>query len=98
MTYCKDEVCMLQRLDENIKLLIAKYEAQLERAENAESELEKCRRSLQVASERNKKLEEKIDSLSLRNVFTSSATESSQAKARIDGLIQEVDRILAMLQ
>lgn len=89
---------MLQSLEDNIKLLIAKYEAQVERSENLETELEKCRRELVAASEKNRKLEEKIDNLSLRNVFTSSASDSSQAKAKIDGLIQEVDKLLAMLQ
>ena len=43
-------------------------------------------------------LEEKIDNLSLRTVFTSSRDDNAQAKAQIDSLINEIDRALAMLK
>lgn len=89
---------MIQDLQNNLEKLISAYETERSRAAKAEAELEQCRKSLADTKEKNKKLEEKIDDLSLRSVFTSSAADNSQAKVRIDRLINEIDKALALLQ
>lgn len=92
------DCCMVQNLQENLEKLICAYETQKARANKAEAELEQCNRKLADISDKNKQLEEKIDNLSLRSVFTSSQTDNGQAKARIDRLIKEIDNALALLK
>lgn len=89
---------MLENIQNNLEKLISAYETQMQRADKAETELEGCRKSLTLAQEKIKELEEKIDNLSLRTVFTSSRDDNAQAKAQIDSLINEIDRALAMLK
>lgn len=89
---------MLENIQNNLEKLISAYETQLQRADKAETELEGCKTSLKVAEDKIKELEEKINNLSLRTVFTSSRDDNAQAKAQIDSLINEIDRALAMLK
>ena len=89
---------MIQDLQANLEKLISAYETQKGRADRAEAELEECRKTLEDTKEKNKQLEEKIDNLSLRSVFTSSPADGRDAKARIDRLIKEIDNALALLQ
>lgn len=89
---------MIDVLQNNIEKLISAYETQKARAIRVEAELDACRKALEDARGKNNKLEEKIDSLSLRDVFTSSTADSGMAKARIDRLIKEIDKALALLQ
>ena len=89
---------MLQDLESNIKKLISAYETQKIRADKLEAELLKCGKTVETAENKIKQLEDKVDSLSLRSVFASSIGENSEAKARIDSLINEIDKALALLQ
>lgn len=90
--------CMLQDIRENMEKLIAAYETQRSRADSLEAELEKYRKQSETAKVKITELEDKIDNLGLRNVFSSESVDNSQAKARIDQLIAKIDSCLEMLQ
>ena len=88
---------MLQDIQENIEKLIAAYEKERGRADALEAELEKCRTQLGAAQIKVKVLEDKVDKLGLRNVFSSEGTDNKEAKAQIDKLIKRIDACLEML-
>lgn len=90
--------CMLEELQNNLNILISAYETQKERADKAEKELKRCRARFEEANTKVKELEGNIGNLSLKNVFTSSSTDKTEAKARIDKLIKEIDTALALLK
>lgn len=89
---------MLEQLQNNLEQLIAAYEAQRERADRLEAEVEKYKKAGEVADNRIKELEDKVDNLSLRSVFVPVAGAGNDARAKIDSLIEEIDKALAMLQ
>lgn len=89
---------MLQDLEKNISALIAAYEQQRGLSDRLQKELEANRGQLEAAKVKIKELEDKVDSLQLRNAFTSSTAGNSGAKAEIDSLIREIDAALELLQ
>ena len=89
---------MLEELQNNLQILISAYETQKARADKAEKELEKCRAGIEEANTKVKELEGNIGNLSLKNVFTSSSADRTEAQARIDKLIKEIDTALALLK
>lgn len=89
---------MLQDLENNLKTLISAYEEQKCKADRLERDFDALRKQYETARLKIKELEDKVDSLNLRNAFTSSAGENSEAKARIDALIGKIDDALELLQ
>lgn len=89
---------MLQNLENNLKTLISAYEEQKFKADRLEKDFAAVRNQYETARLKIKELEDKVDSLNLRNAFTSSAGENSEAKARIDALIAKIDDALELLQ
>lgn len=89
---------MLEQLQKNIGILISKYETQKTRADKLESELEKYRKSSEVAEEKIKELEDKVDKLSLKSAFSPTEGGNEDARLKIDRLIKEIDAALALLQ
>ena len=89
---------MVQALQENIEKLISAYEAEKARADRVEAEAEKLKRQYEAARKKNVELEEKVEDLSLRCVFADGASDNSQARERIDGLIREIDSALELLK
>lgn len=90
--------CMLQDFENNLKTLISAYEEQKFKADRLEKDFAAIRNQYETARLKIKELEDKVDSLNLRNAFTSSAGENSEAKARIDALIGKIDDALELLQ
>jgi len=89
---------MIQTLQNNIETLISAYETQKARAERLSSDFEKLKKQYDGSLEKINELEEKLDSLSLRSVFTGGATDNAEARAKIDELIREIDSALELLQ
>lgn len=89
---------MLQSLENNINALVAAYETQKNRADVLEKELQSVRASEEEARNKVKELEEKVDSLSLRSVFTNTSGENTEAKRKVQMLIEQIDKALELLK
>lgn len=89
---------MLQNLENNIHTLIAAYEAQKKRADDLQKELDSMRASQEEAKKKVKELEGENDSLSLRSAFIGEAADKTQARRKVQSLIEQIDRALELLK
>jgi len=89
---------MIQDIQANIEKLVAAYESKAARCEVLERELGKCRSAEDAYKNRIKELEDRVDNLDLKSVFTYSGTDNSRSAEAIDNLIKEIDAALALLQ
>lgn len=89
---------MIQDIQANIEKLIAAYESKAARCEALQRELDRCRSAEDAYKKRIKELEDRVDNLDLRSVFTYSGADNSRSREAIDSLIKEIDAALALLQ
>jgi len=89
---------MIQDLQTNIEKLVAAYEAKAARCESLEKELQKCRNAEDAYRKRITELEDRVDNLDLKSVFSYSGADNSRSREAIDSLIKEIDAALALLQ
>ena len=90
---------MLSNLQQNLEKLIGAYEVQKQKSQELQEELDNCKSKLESAKEKIYKLEEEIGILKERTVFLPSTPGNySTAKAKVDALIEEIDKALALLQ
>ena len=87
---------MLEEIKSNIARLVARYEAEKQRADRlaarlAESE-EKCLKYKEQITD----LNQQIDNLELLRAFQ--AADPNESKARISKLIKEIDRCIKLLE
>lgn len=89
---------MLENVRQNITRLIAAYESAVE--ENAElrqrvgrmdAELTSCKETIRT-------LNDQINSLKLKDAFTSSSADTEEAKKKIDRMIRELDKCIALME
>lgn len=81
----------------DIYTLISLYEKADKDCEKARKELRQKEERLEEYKEQIKELEKKIDNLRLRNAFLS-ASGDGEAKEKIDRLIREIDKCIALLE
>jgi len=89
---------MLENFQQNINILISKYETEKARADKLDEELKQYKRKSENAEKKINELEDKVDSLSLRSAFSPLEGGNNDAKIKIDRLIKEIDAALALLQ
>jgi len=89
---------MVKDIQSNIEKLVAAYEAKAARCETLEKELAKCRNAEDTYKKRITELEDRVDNLDLKSVFSYSGTDNSRSREAIDSLIKEIDAALALLQ
>lgn len=81
----------------DIYILISMYEKAERECETARKELQRKEEMMEEYREQIKELERQIDSLKLKNAFLS-ASGDEEAKEKIDSLIREIDRCIALLE
>lgn len=87
---------MLEDIQDKITKLIALYEGERQRAETLSKELSESRNTLQEQQKQIAELKKKIEYLQLQNAFASGGVP--EAKNRIDSLIKEIDKCIALLE
>lgn len=87
---------MLEDVRSNIEQLIARYEAVKAENEKLRQELLACKETGNAQKARIMELEEEISSLLLSQAFN--AAPGSDAKARLDSLIKEIDKCISALE
>lgn len=81
----------------DIFTLISLYEKAERECEAVRKELHQKEERLKEYKEQIDKLEKQIDSLQLKNAFLSTSGDG-EAKEKIDSLIREIDRCIALLE
>ena len=88
---------MLEGVKSNFERLVALYEAQKQRAEALSSKLAQCESENKSYKEQMTDLNRQIDILKLSGAFTGSG-DGSQARERLDKLIRDIDKCIALLE
>ena len=87
---------MLEELRTNIEQLIARYEAVKAENESLRRELLSCKETADAQKAKMMEMESEISTLLLSQAF--SAAPGSDAKAKIDSLIKEIDKCISALE
>ena len=89
---------MLETVKQKITRLIAAYETEKTDRTRLSSELEQSKILNEIYRKRISELERQIDNLKLTEAFMGTGTDNSQAKNKIDSIIKEIDRCIALIQ
>jgi cell division septum initiation protein DivIVA len=88
---------MLDAIRQNIKRLIAAYEAERMERIRLQAKLEQSRIENETCRKQIIELERQIDNLKLREAFRSSGS-NPEARKKIDSLIKEIDRCISLME
>ena len=88
---------MLEDLKKNFDRLAALYEKERQRAGELDSSLNRCKAEIEAYKEQINDLKKQIDSRKLTDAFTAGG-ENTAAKERIDRLIREIDKCIALIE
>lgn len=89
---------MLENIKNNIERLIALYEGERQERLRLAGELDKSRGEIDAYKKQISELERQVDNLKLTEAFTSPSGGNAVAKERIDKLIREIDKCIALLE
>ena len=89
---------MLNAIRQNIKRLIAAYEAERMERIRLQAELEQSRIENETCRKQIIELERQIDNLKLTEAFKASSGNSPEARKKIDSLIKEIDRCISLME
>lgn len=87
---------MLENIRKDIEQLIARYEAVKVENQNLRQELQACKEAGIAQKAKIMELESEVSSLLLSQAFN--AAPGSDAKAKLDSLIKEIDKCISMLE
>ena len=89
---------MLETVKEKITRLIAAYETEKMEREKLQAELEQTRTQNETYRKQIIELERQIDNLKLAEAFKGGGAGSQDAKKKIDSLMREIDRCIALME
>ena len=90
---------MLEQVKQNIKRLIAAYEAEKMERTRLQSALDQAMTQNETYRKQITELERQIDNLKLTEAFKASTSGSSpEAKKKIDGLIKQIDKCISLME
>ncbi len=88
---------MLEDIWSDIRTLISLYEKKKGEYESVSEKLRQSEEKMEEYREQIYELERQVDSLKLKNAFLSTSGDE-EAKEKIDRLIREIDKCIAMLE
>ncbi len=89
---------MLDTVKQKIQQLIAAYEAERMERIRLQSELNQAMDRNETYGKQITELERQIDNLKLAEAFKADGAGSPEAKKKINSLIKEIDRCIALLE
>ena len=89
---------MLETLKHRIQQLIAAYEAEKVEKERLQAALETMTSQNEAYSKQITELERQIDNLKLAEAFKGGGATSPEAKKKINSLLKEIDRCIALME
>ena len=87
----------VNRIKENVKLLISRYEEEKLAKERLQKELYSVSEKLELSNNKIIELEQQLDNLQLKEAFRSSSKDVAQAKKKITFLIKEIDNCIELI-
>ena len=88
---------MIEDLKQNIKKLIALYEAERQRSGELSAKISRCEEDIVTYKEQIDDLKRQIDNLRLSAAFNP-AGPTAESKARLDKVIAEIDKCINLLE
>ena len=89
---------MLETVKEKITRLIAAYETEKMEREKLQTELEQTRTQNETYRKQIIELERQIDNLKLTEAFKAGGADTAAAKKKINSLMKEIDRCIALME
>ena len=89
---------MLEKVKQNIRKLIAAYEAEKMERTRLQSALDQVLAQNEAYRKQITELERQIDNLKLAEAFKADGTGSPEAKKKINSLLKEIDRCITLLE
>ncbi len=89
---------MLDTIKQKIQQLIAAYEAEKAERIRLQSALDQATAQNEAYVKQITELERQIDNLKLAEAFKAGATGSPEAKKKINSLMKEIDRCIALME
>ncbi|MBP3563774.1 MAG: hypothetical protein J6J54_05080 [Bacteroidales bacterium] len=89
---------MLETIKQRIRQLIAAYEAEKMERESLQAALDKAQAQNEAYRKQITELERQIDNLKLAEAFKAGSEGSPQARKKIDSLMKEIDRCIALME
>jgi phage shock protein A len=89
---------MLEKVRQNIRKLIAAYEAEKMERTRLQSALDQVLAQNEAYRKQITELERQIDNLKLAEAFKADGTGSPEAKKKINSLLKEIDRCITLLE
>ena len=89
---------MLEKVKQNIRKLIAAYEAEKMERTRLQSALDQVLAQNEAYRKQITELEREIDNLKLAEAFKADGAGSPEAKKKINSLLKEIDRCITLLE
>ena len=89
---------MLDSVKQNIKRLIAAYEAEKELRVKLRNALDQANAQNKACRKQITELERQIDNLKLAEAFKAGSEGSPEARKKINSLMKEIDRCITLLE
>lgn len=89
---------MLEEVRKNIARLIALYEKERKDRETLSGALRESEARNEAYKKQIAELKNKVDNLMLAQAFGTASSDRKEARAKIDGLIREIDRCISLLE
>ena len=89
---------MLDSVKQNIKRLIAAYEAEKELRVKLQNALDQANAQNEACRKQITELERQIDNLKLAEAFKAGSEGSPEARKKINSLMKEIDRCITLLE
>ena len=89
---------MLEKVRQNIRKLIAAYEAEKMERTRLQSALDQVLAQNEAYRKQITELERQIDNLKLTEAFMAGGADTAAAKKKINSLMKEIDRCIALME
>lgn len=89
---------MLENIRKDIERLVAAYEAENSRRTLLEEQVRQYKENEETYRKRITELEKQIDNLRLKNAFLTASGDNIEARERIEKLIRDIDRCIALME
>lgn len=93
----EEEKVLLGNLNENIRLLFNEYENVEHKNGLLKEEINRLKSDIQVLEKEKSELGQKMEQMKLATLILSGVDENREAKQKINKLIREIDKCIALL-
>jgi archaellum component FlaC len=93
----EEESVLLGKLNKNIRLLFNEFEGVEDKTKMLEYEIERLKGEIELLKKEKSELSQKNEQMKLATLILSGVDENREAKQKINKLIREIDKCIALL-